>query len=102
MMATVLIVCIVLLLPFTVPAMLPRRSTTEWIGVKRFVLVSVAIAAALIPVQLLFLPMGPWRLLPIDLVVLWLGTAVYWMPLLVLRLVQLGLRERREFAGFRP
>ena len=102
MMAAVLIVCIVLLVPFTVPAMLPRRAAGEWIAAKRFGLTSVAVAAALIPIQILFLPMGPMRLLPIDVILLWLGTAVYWVPLLILRLVQLGLRERREFAGSQP
>ncbi|APX12852.1 hypothetical protein [Tateyamaria omphalii] len=92
-LATFLVVVIV---PFWAPTFVKAvRGPIANAGL-RFGVGALAVTAALFPIQIAFFPMGPITRLPMDLGFFWLGTAPYWASLLIIRIAQLGLREREQ------
>lgn len=96
MVFTIATTLVVLLVPFWAPTLVKTGHSPMRSAALRFSIGALAIAAALLPIHLAVFPIGPIRLLPLDLGFLWLGAAPFWVPLLAVRVIQLGLRDRAQ------
>ncbi|MBY5935427.1 hypothetical protein KUV51_20640 [Tateyamaria omphalii] len=96
MVSTIATTLVILLVPFWAPTLVRTGQSPILTAAMRFCISALAIAAALLPIQLAFFPLGPIRLLPLELGFLWLGAAPFWVPFLAVRVIQLGLKDRAQ------
>ncbi|PHO04682.1 hypothetical protein CSC82_08575 [Rhodobacteraceae bacterium 4F10] len=85
---------------FFVPSFFRWRKDVNWLSAKRFFAGAIAVGFLLACLQFSFWgAIGPkWAFLR-EVAFLWLGTAIYWGPLLIIRIAQLVMRERRQYAS---
>ncbi|WP_299047005.1 hypothetical protein [uncultured Tateyamaria sp.] len=96
MMSSLATFLAILIVPFWAPTLVKPGKSLMRNAALRFGVGALATAAALLPVQLAFFPLGPLRLLPMDLGFLWLGAAPFWVPFLAVRIFQLGFADRAK------
>ena len=86
-------------LSFWVPSKLAFPDHATWKGAKRFFVGASSIAGGLGAIYAAYLSLGgtPLSLYGFlrDLAFLWIGSATIWAPLLIVRILQLSLKERR-------
>lgn len=91
--------CLLIGLCFWVPSTLAFPDYANWKGAKRFLAGASLIAVGLSITYAAYLSFGGMPLsingFLRDLAFLWIGSATFWVPLLIIRIFQLYSRERR-------
>lgn len=94
---------LILGLCFVLPSALPVPQDAAWKGLKRFALSALGIGIILgVTNWTYFLILGDpvlGRRFPFTVLVAWIGTAIYWAPLLAIRVIQIAVRERQSLVG---
>ncbi len=93
------VVLVVLLTCFFAPSWIAFRRDRGWLGVKRVLLGIAAVWIALSATLVLFHLFGAAVVLRLDFVFFFLSSSVYWVPFLLVRVIQLGLRDRKSSQG---
>lgn len=93
------VVLVVLITCFFAPGWVPYRPDRGWIGVKRILCGTAAVWIALAVTLILFHVLNVTVVLRSDFVFLFIGASLYWIPLLLIRVIQLGLRDRKPAQG---
>ena len=89
----------VVLACFFVPPLVRWQKDAKWLTAKRFFAGSVAVGLLVATLEAVFWgAIGPKGAFQREIFFLWLGTSVYWVPLLAIRITQLGMKERRLYA----
>ncbi|KAE9632403.1 hypothetical protein [Parasedimentitalea maritima] len=93
------VVLVVLVTCFFAPSWMEDRQDRDWLGVKRMLLGIAAVWIALSATLILFHLFGAAVVLRLDFLFLFLSSSVYWIPFLLIRVIQLGLRDRKFAQG---
>ena len=93
------VVLVVLVTCFFAPSWIAYRPDRDWLGVKRMLLGIAAVWMALSTTLILFQLLGAAVVLRLDFVFFFLSSSAYWIPFLLVRVIQLGLRDRKSSQG---